>query len=382
MNRPTGTFVGDNTDSGAERKHIIANDHVDLVRYPDIKSVQDSRYASSLPSRCPSEHNVAERTIVSFPKGDPENPYNWSVTKKIYITLTCIALVMNSTIGSALPSGASKQTPEYFGITNESLLVLPVSIYLVGYVLGPLVFAPMSESFGRKWVVIGTFVIFTAFHLGCALAPTFSGLIVMRLLVGIGSSTPISVVGGMYADVFDTPKTRGRAVTAFMAATTWGPLAGPIISGFVAPISWRWAYWIALIIAGVTWPFVLFLPETYGPILLKRRAEKLRKETGDQNIIAPVELVEQNWMEFVTVVLTRPVRMFLFEWIVLFSCLYLSMVYAVFYFFFQAYPTTFEGIYGFNAGEVGLTFLPIGVGSVFATGIYLYWEHYLDKARS
>lgn len=240
----------------------------------------------------------------------------------------------------------------------------------------------MSESFGRKWVVIGTFVIFTAFHLGCALAPTFSGLIVMRLLVGIGSSTPISVVGGMYADVFDTPKTRGRAVTAFMAATTWGPLAGPIISGFVAPISWRWAYWIALIIAGVTWPFVLFLPETYGPILLKRRAEKLRKETGDQNIIAPVELVEQNWMEFVTVVLTRPVRMFLFEWIVLFSCLYLSMVYAVFYFFFQAYPTTFEGIYGFNAGEVGLTFLPIGVGSVFATGIYLYWEHYLDKARS
>lgn len=256
----------------------------------------------------------------------------------------------------------------------------------------------MSEAFGRKWVVIATFVVFTAFHLGCALAPTFSGLIIMRLLVGIGSSTPVSVIGGIYADIYSHPKARGRAVTLFMAATTWGPLAGPIISGFVSPTSWRWTFWAALIIAGATWPFVLFLPETYGPVLLRRRAERLRKETGRPNIVAPIELEDQSWSEFFTVVLTRPIRMFLFEWIVLFSCLYLSVAYAIFYskserpqratctltsaVYFQAYPIIFQGTYGFSAGQEGLTFLPIGVGAVLAGLIYIYWEHYLEKARS
>lgn len=132
-------------------------------------------------------------------------------------------------------------------------------------------------------------------------------------------------------DIYSTPKARGRAVTSFMAATTWGPLAGPIISGFVAPVSWRWAFWSGFIIAGATWPSVIFLPETYGPVLLKQKAEKLRRETGNEKIVAPIELEDQSWSEFITVVLTRPVRMFLFEWIVLFSCLYLSVAYAIFY---------------------------------------------------
>lgn len=153
----------------------------------------------------------------------------------------------------------------------------------------------------------------------------------MRLLTGIAASTPVSTIGGIYADIYSTPKARGRAITAFMAATTWGPLTGPIISGYIATVSWRWTYWCALIFAGVTFPFVLFLPETYGPILLKKKAEKLRKKTGNLRIVAPIELGDQSWQEFFTVVLTRPLRMLLFEWIVLFSCLYLSVAYAIFY---------------------------------------------------
>ncbi|CAK3860988.1 Polyamine transporter 3 [Lecanosticta acicola] len=377
-----GTVItGENTSSKAELED-------DLTRADPARQTSSSSSKSS--TSCPSAHdeNVAATqeeayTLVSFSRGDPENPYNWSQKKKTYVLLTCIALVMNSTIGSALPSGASEETAAHFDITNQSLLVLPVSIFLVGYVLGPLVFAPMSESFGRKWVVMGTFITFTAFNLGCALTPTFAGLIIMRLLVGISASTPISVIGGIYADIYGTPKARGRAVTAFMAATTWGPLIGPIISGFVATVSWRWTYWVALIIAGATWPFLIFLPETYGPVLLRRRAERLRAASGDVRVVAPVEMEEkQSWAEFCTVVLTRPVRMFLFEWIVLFSCLYLSVAYAIFYIYFQAYPIIFQGTYGFTAGEEGLTFLPIGVGAVFAGGIYLYWEHYLDKARN
>ncbi|USW49359.1 Putative major facilitator superfamily, MFS transporter superfamily [Septoria linicola] len=384
--KPTGTMTGENTDAGAETTAGYPTTQHGSEKTAELDKVDLSRETSNQPSRCPSPQHATEstedQTVLTFAKGDLSNPYNWSNGKKTYVLLTCMALVLNSTIGSALPAGAIEEIQVYFNITNQSLLVLPVSIYLIGYVLGPLCFAPLSEYYGRKWIVIATFVVFTAFHLGCALAPTFSGLIIMRLLVGIGSSTPVSVIGGIYADIYSTPKARGRAVTGFMAATTWGPLAGPIISGYVAPISWRWAFWSGLIIAGATWPFVIFLPETYGPVLLKHKAEKLRKETGRSDIVAPSELEEQSWTQFITVVLTRPVRMFLFEWIVLFSCLYLSVAYAIFYIFFQSYPIIFGGIYGFNSGQTGLTFLPIGVGAMLAGFVYVYWERYLEKAKA
>lgn len=256
---------------------------------------------------------------------------------------------------------------------------------------------PMSETYGRKPVMIATFIVFTAFTLGCALAPTFAGLVVMRLLVGIGSSTPVSVVGGIFADVYNTRKARGLVITLFMAATTWGPLIGPVASGFVSTVSWRWSYWVLLIISGTTWPFLLCMPETYAPVILQRKAKRLRKETGKTNILAANELRTIDLRELVVVVLMRPVRMFCTEAIVLTSCLYLSLVYGIFYsqsqqhcpaspyadcatVFFQAYPIVYGGVYGFNPGEVGLTFLPIGIGAIFATAIYMLWDRHYEKS--
>jgi multidrug resistance protein len=275
-------------------------------------------------------HDTSEVTIVSFSRDDPLNPYCWPKSKKLYVTVTGIVLVMNSTIGSSIATGASAQTADQFNITNQTQLVLPTSIYLVGYVLGPLFFSPLSETYGRKIIMILTFAIYTAFALGCALAPSWAGLIVMRLLAGVGASTPISIIGGIYSDIWGTPKARGRAMALFMGATTWGPLIGPVVSGFIAVVSWRWAYWLQLIIAGATWPVLLLMPETYAPIVLKAKAKKLREE-GKKDAFAPTELEERNLHELLVVVLTRPVRMFLFEGIVLCSCLYTALVYAIFY---------------------------------------------------
>ncbi|KAG9629286.1 MFS general substrate transporter, partial [Aureobasidium melanogenum] len=230
--------------------------------------------------------------------------------------------------------------------------------------------------------MISTFALFTAFTLGCALANDFATLCVLRLFVGIGASSPISVVGGIYADVYPDPVARGRALTIFMTATTFGPILGPITSGFIAVVSWRWIFWLSLIIAGVTWPILLFSPETYAPIILAMRARRLRKENGNPNIFAPIELEHRDLKQMITVVLTRPVRMFFTEAIVLCSCLYLSFVYAIFYMYFQAYPTIFSGVYHFNSGEVGLTFLPIGVGALLACGLYLYWDRILERAKA
>lgn len=123
------------------------------------------------------------------------------------------------------------------------------------------------------------------------------------------------------------------------------------------------------------------MPETYGPTILKRKAQRMRRQTGNPNIFAPIELEKKGARQMITITLTRPVRMFLFEAIVLFSCLYLSIAYAIFYLYFEAYPLVFEGVYGFNAGTAGLPFLAIGLGAFLATGIFMYWDSVLIRAK-
>ena len=223
---------------------------------------------------------------------------------------------------------------------------LPISLYLVGYVLGPLFFAPLSETYGRKLVMLSSFISFTIFTLACAVAPTWATFLVFRLCAGISASSAIALVGGLYADVYSNPISRGRAFALFMSvstllssvgippdyteATSLGPVLAPLISGYVSTVSWRWSFWVGLIVAVVSLILVLFLPETYGPTILRQRAQRMRRETGKVQIFAPIELEKKGARQVVTVILMRPLRMFFFEPVVLFSCLYLSLAYAIF----------------------------------------------------
>ena len=146
-------------------------------------------------------------------------------------------------------------------------------------------------------------------------------------------------------------------------------------------VDWRWTFWVGLIFAGVSLVFLAFLPETYGPTILKARAKRIRRETGNQSVVAPIELEKKGAKQMLTVTLLRPLHMIVSEAIVLFTCLYLSLAYAIFYLFFIAYPLIFQGIYHFNTGEAGLTFLPIFIGALVALGIFIYYDGVLQRAK-
>jgi len=111
----------------------------------------------------------------------------------MFVSILC---VMNSTISSGLASNSSSFFGRDFNITSPYLLVLPTCVYLLGYVIGPGFFGPMSEQYGRKYVSLCAFAFYTAFTLGTALAPNFASLVVFRLLAGFGAACPIVVVGG------------------------------------------------------------------------------------------------------------------------------------------------------------------------------------------
>lgn len=147
----------------------------------------------------------------------------------------------------------------------------------------------------------------------------------------------------------------------------------PTPSGYLSQYSWRWPFWFALIFAGACAVPIVFLPETFGPIILAKRARRLRKQNPGANIYGALELKKVSPRLFVTTVLGRPLRMIFTEPIVAASCLYLSLIYAVFFMLVQVYPIIFErkcqifdnaacadldaAIYNFNQGETGLAFL-------------------------
>ncbi len=128
-------------------------------------------------------------------------------------------LVLNSTISSALPSMAVPFIAAEFNVTSSQQKVLPISVFLIGYVFGPLIWGPLSEHLGRRNLTFATFTAFTLFTMACALAPSWPALLVFRLFCGVFASSPIAIVAGILADVYNDPRTRGRAFAIFMVVS-------------------------------------------------------------------------------------------------------------------------------------------------------------------
>lgn len=208
-----------------------------------------------------------------------------------------LLIVLNSTLNSSLPSGAIYYITSSFNVHSDVQNALPISLFLIGYVVGPAIFSPLSEIYGRKLLIVTTFLSFMSWNLGCALAPSWGTLLFFRTMAGLSASAPITVVSGIYADIYPDPEARGKAITMSLVVrhteilrirssrtltnlalqlTTFGPVIAPAISGFVAPINWRWTFWISLIFSGCTLPFVLFLPGTKTCYLARRKTKSYR----------------------------------------------------------------------------------------------------------
>ncbi len=92
-----------------------------------------------------------EKGLLDFAPDDIENPKNWSVARKWYITTVAVSLVVNATFASSSPSGVYDKIATEFGVSKEAG-ALVITLFLLGYVCGPLLFAPLSEFYGRRYI--------------------------------------------------------------------------------------------------------------------------------------------------------------------------------------------------------------------------------------
>jgi MFS family permease len=250
-----------------------------------------------------------------------------------------------------MPSGALDAITEHFHVSSQVNLTLLNSLYMVGYVLGPLLFGPLSEYIGRRPVLIVTFLGYLVFMLACSGAPTFPALLVFRLLCGVNAAAPTTVISGLYADILDIPSQRGTAIALYMTVTSIGTFIGPIISGYTSQTSWRWPFWAAALITVPGLPIVLTVPETFAPVLYNKEVCR-RIETGYD---ASGETMMQHQAFNVRKTFLRPLILLVTEPILLSTSLYLALAYSITYLMFQAYPVVFQGTSCYTFHNLALT---------------------------
>lgn len=225
----------------------------------------------------------------------------------------------------------------------------------------------MSELWGRQILYISTYGALTAFNAGAAGANSMTTLLVLRFFAGAFGSSPLTNAGGVIADMFPA-KERGLALSIFSAAPFLGPTLGPIVGGFLGQAEgWRWVEGLMAIFTGVLWIIgAILIPETYPPVLLRKRAKLLSKETGKvYRSRGDVDLGPISAGHAFKTALSRPWILLVREPIVLLLSIYMAIVYGTLYMMFGAFPIVFQEGRGWNEGVGGLAFLGVAVGAYF-----------------
>ncbi|THH29243.1 hypothetical protein EUX98_g4949 [Antrodiella citrinella] len=312
------------TDVAHAEEDAEKGSSVPLQKPDDLKAVQQVDPANAW--------NLDPAFKVSI--GPDEDPKHLSTLRKWSIVLLINAGALCVTSASSVAAFTEAPLSQRFHVGQE-VPILSISLFVLGLGIGPLFVGPLSEVYGRNIVYRAALFFFWVFTWPVAFPPDIGTFLAFRFLTGVSGAAFLSVSGGSVADLFE-----GLKVPTPMACYTLspfiGPTLGPLFSGFINQNSnWKWTYRIFLIWIFIEWIVImLFVPETYHPVLLKWKAAKAA---------------------------------------ILLGILYLA---------FQAFPIIFGEVHRFNTQEQGLSFLGLGIGMVIALATQPLWNRlYVRQAK-
>ncbi|KAK9494764.1 major facilitator superfamily domain-containing protein [Lipomyces doorenjongii] len=330
------------------------------------------------PGTSPRGETLAEMPLMNLDKGlvgwestqDRENPMNWTALRKwrtmTLVIISCFMLPFTSTVFAPGESYVAADFHE----SNLVVLSLMISLFVFGFGWGPmLLHAPLSELYGRKYVIAISNFIFAMFQLGCSLVNGTAAFMVCRFLGGFLGCAGIVVGGGVISDMF-TKENVGKASAMFGLGPLLGPALGPVIGGFMAEtVGWRWTFRLMLIFGCmVAVAMLIVAEETHPGRLLVQKTRRLRKELNRPELISAMDINKRRTpREVFWFGISRPLALLGSVPTVTFLGLYMAIAFSFLYIFMTTVPRVFEGIYNFSSGIIGLCYLGMGCGQL--TGI-------------
>ncbi|GMM58273.1 Flr1 protein [Maudiozyma humilis] len=342
-------------------------------------TIEKDSSSDSIGKNGPQQHNkelVHDPYLVDWNgPNDPENPQNWNNSRKYFTMFQIMLLTAVTYMGASIYTPGEMEIREEFGV-GHVVATLNLSLYVLGYGLGPLVLSPITEiaKIGRQPVYIITLFCFTIFQIGIASVHSIGGMIVMRFITGVLCSPALATGGATIVDVM-----KMEIVPVFLGFWSVGAIVAPIVApllgaAMVVAKNWRWIFWLQTFMSAATFAILaLFFKETSASSILSRRASRLRKETGDDRYYTKQERIdaENDFWKMIGNTLSTSVQIIVREPIVLAFDLYCALAYGSFYLFFESFPIVFVGIYNFTLIESTLAFMGFAVGGAIAFAIFL-----------
>ena len=305
---------------------------------------------------------------------DPENPRNWPTLQKGVFTFFIAFLTMSVYMALAIYTPGVDEIMEDFHV-GVVVATLPLTLFVLGYGIGPMVLLPLQENpyYGRTLIYIITLFLFFIMQIPCALVKNIAGLCICRFIAGFFALPALATGGASASDCMTLPYLP-VGIAMWSIGSVGGPSIGPLIgSALVVAGRWRWTFWFMCILSGATCFFFFFLlPELFEPTLLHRKAERLRALTGNPNLKTEGELQREGmtFKEELIEVLWRPVEITMLEPMVLACNIYISLVYAIMYLWFEAFPIVFLEVFEFALVPMGCAYLSIIVGVLISAAAY------------
>ncbi|KAJ4490822.1 major facilitator superfamily domain-containing protein [Lentinula aciculospora] len=316
---------------------------------------------------------------------DPDNPKNWSSAKRAFVAFSITFMTFTSYVGSAI------YTPSIPGLManfNSSLpyTTLGLTLYVFGYGIGPMFLSPLQEltHLGRNTIYMASLFLFIIFQIPTFTATNLPTILGFRFVTGFFCSPALATGGASMSDMYPMHQL-AYVIGIWAQGVNAGPIIGPVIGGFAAmKMGWQWPEYELIWLTAFSFVFLmLLLPETYGPTILHRRAQRLRTLTGNLQLSSQGErdTEGQSLGETFKEAILRPFILAR-EPTLMFANIYLGFVYAIFYLWYEAFPLVFTDIYHFNLGESGLPFIGFLVSSFISYIAYALYQKYLFEPRS
>lgn len=179
------------------------------------------------------------REVIKFDEQDSANPRQWKKSKKMVNVFVIAMMSILSPLASSMFTPGIDQIAEDLG-TNSQTVIGTTTGFVVMLGFGPLFLAPLSETFGRRWLYLICFSIFALLQIPSALAPNVATLIAARTLSGFFGSVGIANGGGTISDMFE-PTERASIFGWYLLGPLLGPTLGPLFGGItVQRLGWRW----------------------------------------------------------------------------------------------------------------------------------------------
>lgn len=320
-------------------------------------------YPPKLPDRGPYE--------VQFDgPNDPIHPFNWGFWRKIVICGALAMLAFSVSMGLAMFSASLNQIMEQYHI-GWTPATLGTTLFVFGFASGPVIWGPLSELFGRRIVLLCSLFGYCCFNFATAVSKDVQSIMICRFFAGFIGAAPLVVAPAAFTDMY-TSKYRGLAITVFVLVIFAGPMMAPILGAFTVKnhkLGWRWTCYFTGIVGLFSLILCIFLfPETYAPMILKEKAENLRRRTKNWGIYAPHEEFTLTLKEICEKNITRPLVMLFTEPILFMVTLYNAFVYGILYMFLTAIPIIFQGLYHWRTGVAQLPYIAMLLGA-FIGGI-------------